>query len=111
MSVSESSAAKKRLLKRVKRAVRRVEPTAEVWLYGSRARGEAGAESDWDFLVLLDGPVDRAQKKRIRRALYEIERDVEQVISAIIHSRAEWYGEEANWSPFRRNVHRDAVAL
>lgn len=26
----------------------------EVWLFGSRARGDAGPRSDWDFIVLLD---------------------------------------------------------
>ena len=28
----------------------------QLWLFGSRARGEAGADSDWDFMaVLRDG--------------------------------------------------------
>ncbi|MDD5307075.1 MAG: nucleotidyltransferase domain-containing protein [Deltaproteobacteria bacterium] len=45
-----------------------------VILYGSEARGEAGADSDIDFLVLLKGPVDRWQEtKRINRALYPVE--------------------------------------
>ena len=28
--------------------------TASLWLYGSRARGTANTESDWDLLILLD---------------------------------------------------------
>lgn len=36
----------------IKQNVREVDPTAEVWLYGSRARGEAREDSDWDVLVL-----------------------------------------------------------
>lgn len=39
------------ILKRVKQAVRELDPEAEIVLYGSRARGEAGRESDWDFLI------------------------------------------------------------
>ena len=46
------------LLKQVKEAVWKIEPTAEVILYGSRARGDSTCESDWDFLVLVDGPVE-----------------------------------------------------
>lgn len=33
-----------------------------VWLYGSRARGEAHAESDVDLLVIADGGRDRYQR-------------------------------------------------
>lgn len=27
---------------------------SRVWLYGSRARGEAHSHSDWDVLILVD---------------------------------------------------------
>jgi uncharacterized protein len=50
------------LLQRVKQAVHEVEPEADIVLYGSRARGDARAESDWDFLILLDGAVDDAHR-------------------------------------------------
>ena len=40
------------LLQRVKQAVHKVEPEADSILYGSRARGDAQAESDCDFLTL-----------------------------------------------------------
>lgn len=33
-----------------------------LWLYGSRARGEAHAESDIDLLVIADGGRDRYQR-------------------------------------------------
>lgn len=42
------------LLEQVKQAVHEIEPGAEIILYGSRARSDAQAESDWDFLILLD---------------------------------------------------------
>ena len=33
-----------------------VPPGGHVWLYGSRARGTAHDDSDWDLLILLDQP-------------------------------------------------------
>lgn len=41
------------LLEQVKQSVHEIEPDADIILYGSRARGDAHAESDWDFLILL----------------------------------------------------------
>lgn len=49
------------LVERVKQTIHEVAPQAEIILYGSRARGDAHAESDGDFLSLLDGVVDDAR--------------------------------------------------
>lgn len=46
------------LLEQVKRAICEMEPEAEIILYGSRAREDSRAQSDWDFLVLVDGLVN-----------------------------------------------------
>jgi len=37
------------LLRKAKAAVKEVEPEAEIYLFGSRARGDFNLESDWDF--------------------------------------------------------------
>lgn len=78
------------LLEQVKQAVHEIEPDADIILYGSRARGDAHAESDWDFLILLDGAVDDARTDAIRHRLYEIEWDCGEVLSSIVRSRQEW---------------------
>lgn len=38
---------------------------AQLVLFGSRARGEADEQSDWDVLVVTQEPVDIAQKRQI----------------------------------------------
>jgi predicted nucleotidyltransferase len=53
-------------------------------LYGSCARGTAGAESDLDLLVLLEGPVDVAREiRRIWAVLYPIQLESERLLSVV----------------------------
>ena len=58
---------------RVCAAVHAVEPGATIILYGSRARGDAESDSDWDLLVLLDGDVTPGREALAQRAVYEVE--------------------------------------
>lgn len=61
------------LINRVKAAIRDVDPEAEALLYGSRVRGQAEPESDWDLVILVSVPVSEQLKRTIRHRLYEIE--------------------------------------
>jgi uncharacterized protein len=42
----------KELLQKAKAAVKDLEPEAELYLFGYRARGDANTDSDWDFLLI-----------------------------------------------------------
>lgn len=75
----------------VKREVSKVSPNNDVTLFGSRARGDHRSNSDWDFLIILkQKQISKAEKERIRDNLYELELEIDQVISTIIHSQEEW---------------------
>jgi len=74
-------------LQAVKRNVLEIDPLAEVWLFGSRARGDARADSDWDFLVLTDEPANWTFKRRLRDHLYDVGFSANHVISTVIQSR------------------------
>lgn len=93
-------------LQAIKRSVQEIDPLAEVWLFGSRARGDARDDSDWDFLVLTDQPVDRRYKNALRDRLFDIELFSEKMIGSIIHSRREWE-EIHKVTPLYRNIKRD----
>lgn len=92
------------LLAQIRQAIHEIEPEAEIILYGSRSRGEAGPESDWDLLVLVDGVADDARTDRIRHRLYELEWAAGTVISAIVRSRREWQSDRYQSMPFYQQV-------
>ncbi|OHB79325.1 MAG: hypothetical protein A2Z25_23105 [Planctomycetes bacterium RBG_16_55_9] len=101
----------KELLDQVKQTILEVEPDADIIIYGSRARRQAGSESDWDFLVLLDGNVGQERVDAIRHRLYEIEWEHGEVISCIVRSHQEWNSPLYQAMPFRQNVEREGIVL
>jgi len=102
---------KEDLLNLIKKRVLEIEPQAAIILYGSRARGEAAAESDWDLLILLDGSVNDARADNIRHKLYEIEWKHDAVISSVIRSRDQWNSPLYKAMPFHENIDREGITL
>ena len=100
-----------KLLEQIKQAIHEVEPEAEIILYGSRSRGKAGSESDWDLLILIDNPADDECTDRIRHRLYEIEWDSGEVISSIVRNREEWNSNLYRSMPFRQRVQQEGIRL
>ena len=78
------------IVKLVRQEVIKIDPKAEVILFGSRARGDYREDSDWDFLILLHQPLTRDLKEFILDKLYDLELQTDSVISTIIHTKSEW---------------------
>jgi len=55
----------------VAEAVKALVPEAELYLYGSRARGDARPGSDWDFMVVVPPSFDAAREHAVTRAIDE----------------------------------------
>jgi uncharacterized protein len=101
----------KLLLIKVKKCVLDIEPTAEVFLFGSRARNDFTEFSDWDFLVLVDGEVTTARADRIRHSLYEIEWETGEVISTIVKSKTLWNDPRYRIVPLHQSIEREGILL
>ncbi len=99
------------LIEKIKYTIHDVEPEAEIILYGSRSRGESLPESDWDFLILVNGPVDDKRTDNIRHRLYEIEWESGEVISSIIRNRDEWNSGVYKTMPFHKRVQEEGMRL
>lgn len=99
------------LCQRIRGVVREVEPDAEIILYGSRARGDAEPDSDWDLLILLNGPVSRERERAICDRLYDVELALDEVLCPLVYSRQEWESPVYRAMPLHDHVHRDGIAL
>lgn len=100
---------RKKLLQKIKYKIIKDYPSAKITLYGSRARGDYQADSDWDLLILIDKEITEKQKFALRHKLYDIEWDVDEVICSIIHSKKEWA--KLRITPFYKNVQKDGIEL
>ena len=101
----------KSLLRQCRHAVQTVDPDAEVVLYGSRARGEAREDSDFDLLILSDNPATLKDEDTFRQALYPIELETGAVITVILVNREQWQTSLYQAMPLHQNVQRDGIRL
>jgi len=95
--------------KLAKAKIKQVDPTAEVYLFGSRARQDHKKDSDWDFLILTENEVNQNLKNQITDELFEIELETGQGLSSIIQNKIEW--RELNITPVYRNISKDSIRI
>ena len=100
-----------RLLERIRQTVRQAEPAARLILFGSRARGDAAPDSDWDLLIVLDGIVRPQRADAVRHRLYDLALDTDTVLSAITCSRERWESLRYRATPLHARVAADGVVL
>jgi predicted nucleotidyltransferase len=103
--------AEKKVLRKIKETVHKTDPAAKVILYGSRARGDHRALSDWDLLILVDSEkVDIEQEKALTYPLYHLEWDSGELISPMVFSKKEW-NEKHRITPLFENIKNEGIQL
>ena len=89
----------------------KIAPTGgKALLFGSRARGDARQDSDWDVLILLDK--DRITPTDLNEVGYPIRKlgwDIDAQFNPIIYTMKDW--EARSFTPFYKNVMKEGVAL
>jgi uncharacterized protein len=99
------------ILRKIKESIQGIDSSAEVFLFGSRARGEESESSDWDVLVLIQSStVSRSTEMAIREAVFDVELELGIPISTFVFSKADWETRYAP-TPLYQNIKKEAVLL
>ena len=80
----------------------------DIVIFGSKARGDAGPDSDLDVLVVIR-EADRQTKSEVRRIGHLLSVMSDALPSIVVYTRAEWQERARDDSPFYRAVMRDGV--
>ena len=104
------SFAEQDILAKIKSTLQEHAPEAMAILYGSRARGDARPDSDWDVLVLLNKErIENSDYDRIAYPMYDLGLEIDESISMNLYTKDDW--EKRNFTPFYKNVQNDGIKL
>jgi predicted nucleotidyltransferase len=82
----------------------------EMLIYGSKARGQAHAESDLDVLLIAKNQAGKL-KRELRRVGYMLAATADVLPSILAYTQEEWEKRKKSGSTFRQAVDRDAVRV
>jgi len=98
------------VINKVKEIVHCYDKNAEIILFGSRARGDWGEESDWDFLILISKKITPDLKKRIIYDLHDIELEENVLLQVLIKNKNDWETKYLN-SPLYLNIQDEGKSV
>ena len=99
------------ILKRIRIGISKHDPKAEIYLYGSRARGDNRKDSDWDILVISPNEkITFDYESDLRDPILDIELDSGEIISLLVYSKKDWIGKQSV-SPLFLNVSKEGIRI
>lgn len=95
----------------IKKVAHNVLPSgSSLYLYGSRARGDAREGSDWDLLLLIDQPhASYKEKESLEFPFVDMGWSIGEDISARAYTKDQWY--HSPHTMFYFNVEQDKQLL
>jgi len=98
------------VLAMIKKQVREIDPSADIILYGSRARGDARSDSDWDLLILINSQADIETEKVFRHKLFDVELELGEALSTFVYNKHEWNSKY--WmTPLYQNIFTEGIVI
>ena len=100
-----------KILSKIVGVINNTAPDSEVYLYGSRARGDAKQTSDWDLLILLDlQNISFDYETKIMDTFYDIELETGEIISPLIYSKNDWI-KNHSITPLYEHIKKEGVRI
>ncbi len=99
----------RKILAEFSERIRRSFPEAKIWAFGSRARGFATWESDFDTCIVLDR-VDDAIDRQIRDIAWEVGFEHDRVITTIVLDSDQFEKGPMSESTLVGNILQEGVA-
>ena len=95
---------------RIRTEIKRIDPKAKVVLFGSRARGDAKKDSDWDLLILIDSQNIREKEDLFRDKIYDLELETGEIISMFVYNNKDWTSRH-KITPLYKSIKKEGVVL
>lgn len=95
---------------RIRNEIKSIDPSAQVILFGSRARGDAKHDSDWDILILIKDKVTTEIERAFRYRLFDLELETGEVFSTFVYNEDTW-NKKHKVTPFFKSIKREGVLL
>ena len=102
---------KEEVIESIKNVARKSLPSdSTLLLYGSRARGEEGKDSDWDLLILIDKPqLEESDYDNVSFPFTLLGWKIGELINPQMYTRKEW--DSMSYLPYYKNVEHDKIVL
>ncbi|HBL34656.1 MAG TPA: nucleotidyltransferase domain-containing protein [Porphyromonadaceae bacterium] len=98
------------IIQQIKKVKEEVVPESKLILFGSQARGDAGPDSDWDLLILVDKDVlSPSDFDRLAYPFVRVGWDFGAYFSMKLYTLSEWMKREGTL--FFKNVEAEGIEL
>jgi predicted nucleotidyltransferase len=94
----------------IRETIHKAEPTAQIILYGSRARGDAKVTSDWDVLAIVDKAQFASEdRSNLEYNIWDKGLMMGEEINLFTYTKKQW--DSAPPSLFKYNVLKEGILL
>lgn len=99
------------IIERIRIIVKDILPrSSHIYLYGSRARGTASENSDWDVLIILDKPqIEQTDYDNVSYPITSLGWELGEMIIPILYTTEEWG--KNSITPFFKNVGKEKIMI